>query len=68
MGQPKQTFYESFTKTALRERRIPFIISARAESFYSESNMNRLHHSFQQAKEGKVISKTLEELEAMEGE
>jgi antitoxin component of RelBE/YafQ-DinJ toxin-antitoxin module len=28
MGQTKQTFYESFTRTALRERGIPFIISA----------------------------------------
>lgn len=28
MGQTKQTFYESFTRMALRERRIPFIISA----------------------------------------
>lgn len=34
MGQTKQTFYESFTRTALRERSIPFIISApeKAES------------------------------------
>lgn len=32
MGQTKQTFYESFTRTALRERRIPFIISAPASS------------------------------------
>ena len=28
MGQTKQTFYETYTKTALRERNIPFIISA----------------------------------------
>lgn len=28
MGQTKQTFYETYTKTALRERSIPFIISA----------------------------------------
>lgn len=28
MGQTKQTFYETFTRTALRERRIPFIIKA----------------------------------------
>lgn len=28
MGQTKQTFYESFTRTALRERSIPFIIKA----------------------------------------
>ena len=26
MGQTKQTFYETFTRTALRERSIPFII------------------------------------------
>ena len=30
MGQTKQTFYETFTRTALRERSIPFIISAPA--------------------------------------
>ena len=28
MGQTKQTFYETFTKTALRERCIPFMIRA----------------------------------------
>ena len=28
MGQTKQTFYETFTKTELRERSIPFIIKA----------------------------------------
>ena len=32
MGQTKQTFYESFTRTALRERSIPFIISAPAKT------------------------------------
>ena len=68
MGQTKQTFYESYTKTALRERRIPFIISAPADPFYSESNMSRLKHSFRQAESGKVIVKTMDELEAMENE
>ena len=70
MGQTKQTFYESYTKTALRLRRIPFIIEAPLEPdpFYSESNMERLHHSFQQEKEGKVIRKTMEELEEMAGD
>ena len=28
MGQTKQTFYETFTRTVIRERSIPFIISA----------------------------------------
>jgi len=30
MGQTKQTFYETFTRTALRERCIPFIVKAPA--------------------------------------
>lgn len=65
MGQTKQTFYETYTKTALRLRRIPFTIEAPIDPFYSESNMARLRHSFKQAEEGKVIRKTMEELEDM---
>lgn len=64
MGQTKQTFYESYTKTALRLRRIPFVIED-PDPFYSDSNMTRLRHSFAQAEDGKVIHKTMEELEAM---
>lgn len=65
MGQTKQTFYETYTKTALRLRRIPFVIEAPLDPFFSESNMERLRHSFQQEKDGKVIRKTMTELEAM---
>ena len=68
MGQTKQTFFESYTKTVLRERMIPFFIGDRVDPFYSEANISRLRHSFRQAEEGKVISKTMEELEAMENE
>lgn len=28
MGQTKQTFFETYARTALRERRIPFVIQA----------------------------------------
>ena len=65
MGQTKQTFYETYTKTALRLRRIPFTIEAPIDPFYSEANMERLRHSFKQGEEGKVIRKTMEELEDM---
>jgi len=68
MGQTKQTFYESYTKTALRERRIPFIISDPVDPFYSRENTARLRHSFRQAEEGKLISKTMDELEKMADE
>ena len=68
VGQTKQTFYETYTKTALRLRKIPFIIEAPLEPdpFYSDSNVERLRHSFRQEQEGKLIRKTMAELEAME--
>ena len=51
--------------TALRLRRIPFTIEAPIDPFYSESNMERLHDSFRQAEEGKLVVKTMEELEEL---
>lgn len=68
MGQTKQTFYESYTKTALRLRRIPFLIEDPLDPFYSESNMTRLHESEQQFHDGKIVVKTLDELERMTDE
>ena len=59
MGMNISTFYMIYTKKALRDRRIPF---------YSEQNMAQLRKSAQQVKEGKIVTKTMEELEAMAGE
>ena len=39
MGQTKQTFYETFTRTALRERCIPFIVKAPMSSKSTENRM-----------------------------
>lgn len=44
MGQTKQTFYETFTRTALRERKIPFIISAPIVS--KETTTNKKMEAF----------------------
>lgn len=38
MGQTKQTFYETFTRTALRERSIPFIIKAPLSDTHANNN------------------------------
>ena len=38
MGQTKQTFFETYTRTALRERSIPFIIKAPVTTNYTEQN------------------------------
>lgn len=66
MGMNISTFYMIYTKKALRDRRIPFEIEAPADPFYSKENISQLHKSAKQIKEGKVVVKTMEELEAME--
>ena len=53
MGQTKQTFYETYTKTVLRLRKIPFTIEAPLDPFYSEENMERLRRGAAQIKAGK---------------
>jgi DNA-damage-inducible protein J len=45
--------------------KMPFSIS---DPFYSEKNQARLRESIAQYKAGKVVVKTMEELEAMEDE
>ena len=66
MGMNLTTFFMIYAKKALRDRRIPFEITAPADVFYSEANMKQLKKAEQQVKSGKVIVKTMEELEAME--
>ena len=68
MGMNITTFFTIYAKKALRERKIPFEISAPKDPFYSEQNMKRLMESDRQVKEGRVVVKTMEELEAMENE
>ena len=68
MGMNITTFFTIYAKKALRERKIPFEISAPKDPFYSEKNMKRLMESDRQVKEGRVVVKTMEELEAMENE
>ena len=56
----------AFVSQAVREGGIPFTMTTRTDPFYSESNMRVLHQSIQEAEEGKFITKTMAELEAME--
>ena len=56
MGQTKQTFYETYTRTALRQRSIPFIIEAPAAAKQESINdkldaFQRLEASRKQAVE-----------------
>lgn len=66
MGMNLTTFFMIYAKKALRDRCIPFEIAAPLDPFYSDSNIEQLKKANQQVKNGQVIIKTIEELEAME--
>ena len=56
-----------FIKATLKQRKIPFEISSGYDPFHSETNKSRLLKAVKDAGQGKnMITKTLEELEAME--
>ena len=48
VGMNMTTAFCVFAKAAVRERRIPFEISARNDPFYSPENMERLRRSIAQ--------------------
>ena len=65
MGMNITTFFMIYAKKALRDRKIPFEITAPTEPFYTEQNLAQIRKSDQQIKEGRVVVKTMDELEAM---
>lgn len=67
VGMTTSTAINMFAKAFIRERRLPFDVVA-SDSFYSESNMKHLYKSIQQLEEGRVIVKTMEDLEEMANE
>ena len=66
MGMNLTTFFMIYAKKALRDRRIPFDVTAPLDPFYSDSNMEQLRKANQQIRNGQVITKTMDELLAME--
>ena len=66
LGITMTTAFNIFAKKMIREKRIPFDVSI--DPFYSENNIKAIKESIEQLKDGKVVVKTIEELEAMENE
>lgn len=63
LGMNMSTAFNIYAKKIAREHRIPFELSA--DPFYSESNLAFLREGIDQLEQGKTVTKTLEELEAM---
>lgn len=66
LGITLSAAFNIFARKMIRENGIPFDVSA--DPFYSESNMIAIDQSIKEFDEGKTITKTLEELEAMEND
>lgn len=66
LGITMSTAFNIFARKMCREKRIPFEVSV--DPFYLESNIKAIEESIKQLKEGKVVVKTMEELEEMENE
>lgn len=66
LGITMSTAFNIFARKMSREKRIPFEVSI--DPFYSETNIKAIKESIKQLEKGKVVRKTLEELEAMENE
>ncbi|MCL1833116.1 MAG: type II toxin-antitoxin system RelB/DinJ family antitoxin [Leptospirales bacterium] len=66
LGMSMNTAFTIFVKKVTREQRIPFDVSI--DPFYSEDNMAAIDEAAERIKQGRVIIKTIEELEAIENE
>jgi DNA-damage-inducible protein J len=66
LGLNMTTAFNLFVRQALRLGKIPFEIVLSDDPFYSVSNIKALRQSKKELTEGKIVSKTLAELKAME--
>ena len=64
VGMTTSTAINMFARAFIRERRLPFDVVA-SDPFFSETNMKYLQMSIKQLDEGRVVVKTMDELEAM---
>jgi len=70
VGMNTTTAFNIFARVVLREKRLPFDITTETDPFYSQSNQAELSRRIAEIENGTAtfVVKTMEELEAMEGE
>ena len=66
LGLNMSSAFNIFVRQSLRQGKIPFELSIVADPFYSSTNIAILRQSIQEANEGRLVTKTLDELRAME--
>ena len=66
LGLNMTTAFTMFIRQTIRQGGIPFEITTRTDPFFNPDNMKILRQSIKEAEEGKLITKTWDELQAME--
>jgi DNA-damage-inducible protein J len=68
VGMNTTVAFNMFARAVLREKKLPFEVTTEADPFYSENNLRVLRESIAQLNDPSIpkITKTMEELEAME--
>jgi DNA-damage-inducible protein J len=65
LGLTLSAAFNIFVRQALRQRSIPFVITAESDPFYNMANMRWIEQSIRQMREGQIVSKTFDELDQM---
>ena len=65
IGLSMSSLFNVFAKKVVKEKRVPFELTYNEDPFYSESNMKALDEATRQFQNGQIVTKTMEELEAI---
>jgi DNA-damage-inducible protein J len=63
LGMNFSTAVTVFVKQSLRQGGLPFAVTAEVDGFYGRANMERLAHSIEQMRQGRVVRKTIDDLD-----
>lgn len=65
IGLSMSSLFNVFAKKVVTEKKVPFELTYNEDVFYSKSNMKWLDEATMQLKKGQVVTKTIDELEAI---
>lgn len=66
LGLSMTAAFNIFVRQSLKQGKIPFEIIGAIDPFYSATNMRALEQSIRELNEGKTVTKTMDDLRAME--
>jgi len=66
LGMNMTTAVNIFVRQSIRQGGIPFEITMQTDPFYSAANIKRLKESIGQMGQGKIVEKTIADLERLE--